>query len=872
MSDSGDDPGDSDDDWTAAAAAWTRRRRTETQTGRRRPRPPPSPSPTAAPAATGAGTGGTDDGTAAVDGAVITGDDTDFSAAAAAWGTRASAATRASRGAAAAARRIGTAPPPLASPRRRPTTTGRADAAAAAPNTFPAASAAPRAGARERPRRHPRPDGAEAPSAGWTTRRTPATASATRDTADLTAAARTPCAASAEADGAGAAAPLAHARRRTTAATAAEVAAAAPDTRDMASVGGRRAELAGAGAAAAAPTHRLATTAPAAAASAADAPTGMVAQRSATASAVDEGATSGDTATTSSDDEEDSDATSVLSQYSTDCALCARHVARGEDGTVCDTRCCRRTVCTGCLPAPSADAPSWWCRVHRRDAPAPRASGAVTQLAAGAGGGSAAASPPVPCGGADSGDLRIVDLPDVIGGQRADAAAHGVARALRHVEGWKHDQDLMDIMDDLAETLAFGPKATATKGVSAVKRFREFVEWLPPRLSRARAVHDTIDITLAAYVNARCGVARNSPWDPPRPQPPSVRGEVAAVVGLLRLADLLPADPKGTIPRTRRTMRKCGCCQKHDASPRAYTFAWELEAAWRIGVDTADPTAVMVWCLCVTAIAFLLRPKYVRSLIPHELRPVRGVWELRWQRDDKGRPVARPPDAPALTWVPESGLPARHPRLTAAAGTMLRRALAIANTAPPRGATEGPMFCRVEVARRPGAAVPKGAVAKPWVPPGGGTPVPTYWWTGSQLSARIIKRHIVRFLTPVVGAARARHRVLSGFRGGGEMELRELGAPLPVRATIGWWKAKLLAAEGAIVTYEGASVEAMAEWTAKLGSTYLRVLAPGVFTTRPPVNLSRSAGVRRSMTNLLHVVRRRMAAVAARRDAAEAAR
>ena len=119
-------------------------------------------------------------------------------------------------------------------------------------------------------------------------------------------------------------------------------------------------------------------------------------------------------------------------------------------------------------------------------------------------------------------------------------------------------------------------------------------------------------------------------------------------------------------------------------------------------------------------------------------------------------------------------------------------------------------------------------------------PIPVFWWPNTGLTSEVIKRHLVKFLTPIIGAKRARMRVLSGMRGGGEMELKLIGAPPEVRATIGWWKVRLLRAEGAIVTYDGCSVEAMGYWTRMLGDSYLRVLAPGVHTTTPPTVTGRS--------------------------------
>ena len=348
----------------------------------------------------------------------------------------------------------------------------------------------------------------------------------------------------------------------------------------------------------------------------------------------------------------DSDSDAGASQFSVDCERCSRHIRRFDDGARCESDRCRNTLCTTCQPAPAA-APAWWCRVHDAErAAAARPAGpspAAVEATA------ATASAEDVSGTMGPAPRRVRDLPDCVDSQ-GRAAAKGVASALDALgPEWKNDPDLVGIADDLADTLAFSPATTSAKGVSAVRRFREFVNWLPPRLRDARATEAVVDFVLASFVNARCGVARGSPWTPPRPEPPSVRGETAAVIGLLRLAGVLPADPRGSLPRTRRTLRKCGCCVKHDASPRAYSFAWELEAAWELSVDRSDPREVCVWCCCATALGYLLRPKYVRNVEPHELRPdAPGSSVLRWARDDKTRPAPRPPGAPALRQVPAS--------------------------------------------------------------------------------------------------------------------------------------------------------------------------------------------------------------------------
>ena len=259
------------------------------------------------------------------------------------------------------------------------------------------------------------------------------------------------------------------------------------------------------------------------------------------------------------------------------------------------------------------------------------------------------------------------------------------------------------------------------------------MRFIPHRLAAAAASHAMIDVVLAAYVNARCGVAKRRPPEWKKlPERSVVRGEVGAITGLLRLADALPADPRGSIPRARLTMRKCKCNDKHEASPRSYTFVWELEAAWRLSVDRNDPREVIVWCWCVVAIFFLLRPVYARALTPTELKrsECKRMFLLRWQRDDKGRPAGRPTNAPTLRVALPCGLPAKHPRLTAAAHPLLTTALAILQQAKPPGDPTAPLFCRVEAARQTGGrylSTPSAdlgrhqAEAKP-APPTGGQP------------------------------------------------------------------------------------------------------------------------------------------------------
>ena len=426
---------------------------------------------------------------------------------------------------------------------------------------------------------------------------------------------------------------------------------------------------------------------------------------------------------------------------------------------------------------------------------------------------------------------------------------------------WSNDPDLVELAEDLADTLAFAPKTTASKGQSAVRRFDEFSGFLPSRLADAAPSHDMVDTVLAAYVNTRCGLTRSKPreWKSLPTCRASIRGEVGAIVGLLRLAGLLPANPSGTLPRLRQTIKKTKCDQRHEASPRAYTFAWELEAAWRLGhVRRDNPRMVIVWCMCVVSLYFLLRPKYTRLVIRAELPPVAhaGAFTLRWQRDDKGRPVGRPSAAPGLTVVPPSGIPASHPRLSAAGGDLLRTAMDILRThVPPALRTSGSLlFCRVESARQ-SARVPKGAVAHPWTPPGGGAPVPAYWWPDTPITPTQWTNNMRTFLTPIVGHARAKMRVPSGFRGGGETELVGLGCSVAVRATIGWWRARRITAEGQLVVYESTAVEDMALETSFLGSMYIRPLAPGVYSHTPlPTASMRAIGARRRHADIHRAV------------------
>ena len=614
-----------------------------------------------------------------------------------------------------------------------------------------------------------------------------------------------------------------------------------------------------AGSASARPTPRTPDAATAAAVRSGHAPATSSAARPPAAAAAADAAparrapparrTDGNTSSSDDDDTDSSGETSdatdsssdALSAFSVDCDRCAHHIRRTANGMRCTDDRCRATICTRCVPRPQ-DHPDWWCRVHQ------------AARAAGPGGGSAARGEDPPTGAPSC----IRDIPRVVAGTRTRAAATSVRATLDTLGDWRNDEDLRELADDLVDTLAFAPSSTTAKGRSAVRRFEEMVGSLPERLASAPPTHDMIDIVLAAYVNARCGVARRRPREWKQlPSRSVVRGEVGAVVGLLRLAELLPADPRTSIPKTRRTLKKCRCCDRHDASPRAYTFMWELECAWRTGaVNRADPRACIVWCMCVVGVCFVLRPKYIRYATLAELTTRPRMFQLRWQRDDKGRPVGRPAGAPEVKVVPPTGLPARHPRLTTAANAMLSIAMHILLHLTPSRAVHNLVFPRVEAARQT-TRTPVRATRHVWRPPGGGTPVMAYWWLDTPMTSEQWTRNMRSFLQSVVGPERAPTRIPSGLRGGGEMELAKHRASVAVRATIGWWRQKRISAEGAMITYEGCSTEEMALETSFLGSTYIFVEAPGVFSTTPPPNVARSARHRRSARSRYATVVRR---------------
>ena len=225
------------------------------------------------------------------------------------------------------------------------------------------------------------------------------------------------------------------------------------------------------------------------------------------------------------------------------------------------------------------------------------------------------------------------------------AAEIGVHAAMRDIGDWARDPDLHDLAEDLVDTLNFGAASTAVKRASALRRLAEFVRVLPAMLATAVAAHATLDIVLSSYVAARRRVhVRTAPppeWEPPLPEPASVRGEVSAIVGLCRLAALLPPDPRGTLPLTRRVMRKCGCLARHAASPRSYTFVWELQEAWFAGyVPRDNPQAVGAFGWFLSAAGFVLRPRYVRAAEPWNIVPDQArhhAWRLDWTRGDKTR-------------------------------------------------------------------------------------------------------------------------------------------------------------------------------------------------------------------------------------------
>lgn len=639
--------------------------------------------------------------------------------------------------------------------------------------------------------------------------------------------------------------------------TAATVAQRAASASDAAAAGsGSAASAATDDAVDAATTRRTASASDAAAtgggdASAAAGATAAAAARH-TASTSDAATASSTSESSDDDDSDDSDD----DRFSTECTNCNIHISRSDRGMSCDVFGCRATQCNQCLPEPT----TYLCRQHGdvlgahrdREAGAAETAGAARVSVASAGAPAQLVQPRPPH---TSPAALIRALPEVL---RA-AAKTGVDTALRAVEGWSRDHDMCELVEDLVETLEFNP-STRAKGSSAVTRLEEYLAVAPSPLRQALASASTIDILLSSFVTCRlrAGTRRAhavpDQWKGrPIPDPVSVRGEVAATVGLLRLAALLPADPRGTLPITRRAMKKCGCLVRKEASPRGYTFLWEWIAAWEHGIVPRDnPQAIAVAALGVTAIHFLLRPIYVRSLAPREITPDGAGWLLRWAHGDKTRRRRAGGGAAAAATAAGAGsggasaaaacggssegagsstpamrgLPPSHPRLSAAEGSLLSTLLTAWRRMRGPDAT-GRLFCRTERARQT-SKVPKGARLVQWQLEEE-EPVPTFIWPDSRMSERMIKTWMVRFLTPLIGKRRALRRVISGFRGGGEMEFVELGAPLNVRATVGWWVSRRISAEGALVTYEGSSVESMRTWSARLGSLPIIVLAPGVY-------------------------------------------
>lgn len=533
----------------------------------------------------------------------------------------------------------------------------------------------------------------------------------------------------------------------------------------------------------------------------------------------------------SSDSSDDDDDTSATSTDDTDscvvqsdaeegfvsgaCAGCGKAVAHDDSGVLCDMPGCRGLKCDACTPDRRA---WWWCEAHA----APKPGTTPT----------------------------FIQLPAVL----SAASKTSVENALETLGDWKADADLRALAADLEDTISYGSNC---KGTGAIRRLAEFVRGLPPKLRDGEVTQGTIDFTLASFVGARCRTARRSrgsrprEWKGSRPAPTSVGGETNALIGLARVAGILPGTPQGSIPRTRRALRVHGCMRKLDASPRAYTFHWELAAARK---HCTSPQAVAVWSLCVISLYFLLRPRYAREAGALNLRREAGdryafhldtgdktnqprrmpCTSSSSDDDDEARPRARArARAPRKT---ETELPAAHPRYTVASGRMLHEAMTTWTEI--RGKVEGsqPWFCRIEPARQTTRA-PKHARATTC------NGSPCWIWPDTKLTPEVIKRNMVAFLTPIVGAARAQLRVLSGLRGGGETEHALRNVQPHVRATIGWWKIRRLKEVGAMVGYEGCSVEEMVDATRGLGSKYIRYITPGVYTTTRP--LSRSTNIRR---------------------------
>ena len=473
-------------------------------------------------------------------------------------------------------------------------------------------------------------------------------------------------------------------------------------------------------------------------------------------------------------------------------------------------------LCTECAPADTRA--WWWCATHT-------VPGSTAQH-------------------------RIIHLPALL----SDATGRSIESALSSIGDWSKDPDLKALADDVEDTLRYG---ASCKGTGAIRRLSEYVISLPPSLRNAEVSEGTLDFVLAAYIGARCRTARRtrgsrpSQWKGSKPSPPSVGGEVNALIGLSRVAGLLPANPTGSIPRTRRALRTHGCLRKLDASPRSYTFFWELAAALP---HCTTARAFAVWAQCIVTICFLLRPRYARDMGEPNLARLAGGRRYQFQLDtgDKtNRPRLMPCTSSdddgeddddrrgAASAAPTSGrrtrppttdtqLPAAHPRFTVAQHPLLSHAME--KWTKVRGPVEPgqPLFCRIEPARQQSRA-PKGARLTHF------DGQPCWLWPNTKLSDHVRKSELVAFLTPVIGPERARKRVLSGLRGGGETEFAHRRIEPHVRATIGWWKIRRLKEVGCMVGYEGTSIEEMCDATRQLGSTYIRYVQPGVFTVTPPV-------------------------------------
>ena len=569
----------------------------------------------------------------------------------------------------------------------------------------------------------------------------------------------------------------------------------------------------------------------------------------------------------SSSEGSESDASSGgNSLFSTECLQCHRHIARGDGGFVCEIRGCRATRCPECAGPAAADT-EWWCRQH-----APTAQPIAAVAASGVEG--APAAPTL---------VLVRALPTTL----QDAARAGLERAAADLPaGWRADPDLGELLADVQDTLEWGASATRAKGRSAVRRLAEYLAVAPRALLDAVATARSVDILLAGFTSARCGTARRQAipegWrrdDLNAPQwRRSVGSEVAAIIGLLRLAKVLPADPRGTIPITRRVLRKCKCLSKLEASPRAYTFAWELRAAFACGSACRDARTFAVFSLLVTCLYFLLRPRYGKGARRRNLYPARTDgpqhYRFKWSSGDKtnqpGAPAAAAHAAGAAraaAGATAAGAAGAASSAVAAAGGATDTAAAAAPGRASRSASRGPvtttrltcaagdllhvvltewaavrqperddglMFCRTEVARSVSKA-PVGARLSSW------RGVPVWLWPRTPLSPGVVRTAMRGILAPIVPPRALQFRILAGLRGGGEMELVEQGASTRVRATLGWWRARRLTAEGAMITYEGTSSDSMYAATGKLGSTYIRVLAPGVYCTRPTPFPARSS-------------------------------